>query len=194
MAWIRFPVPEFDSAALKKRAYDPSAPISGAEEARIVKAATAGDASVAGGYAVEPDAALLKRLNFKGEYRTMILCALPGPGAHLLARSYAWFNQRAFVLDRNAADAETLYCWHTPRPMNTRFGPETGITLDRAVVYILSGRILSDHTQGNRVMIDRDWSPGGGRAGFRIAAACDEGGGEDGADFRNSCFELSWDA
>jgi len=193
MAWIRFPVPAFDSGPLKKMAYEPPAPISGAEAARIVKAAEAGDSSVAGGYAVEPDAALLEKLDFRGDYRTMILCALPGPGARLLGRSYAWFNQRAFILDRNAADAEILYNWRTPRPMNTRFGPETGVILDRATICILSGRILADHTRGNRVMIDHDWSPGDGLAGFRIAAACDEGGGKEGGDdFRNACFELSW--
>ena len=194
MAWTRFPVPAFDPEALKKMAYNPPAPISAAEAARITKAAAAGDSSVAGGYAVEPNAALLERLNFRSPHRDMILCALPGPGAHLLGRSYAWFNQRAYILDRNAPDAETLYCWHTPRPMNTRFGPETGITLDRAMVYILSGRILSDHTRGNRVMIDRNWSPGAGRAGFRIIAACDEGSAGGNGDFHNSCFELSWPA
>jgi hypothetical protein len=188
MAWKRFSVPAFDYGPLKKMTYEPPAPISSVEAKRIAEAAAAGDKSVAGGYAVEPDAALLERLDFRGAHRDMILCALPGPGAHLLGRSQAWFNQRAFILDRNAPDAETLYCWRTPRPMNTRFGPETGVTLDRAVVYILSGRILSDHTRGNRVMIDRDWPPGAGGSGFRILAACDEGSD----DFHDSCFELSW--
>lgn len=190
MAWKRFPVPTFDHEPLKNMAYDPPAPIANEEAARIAEAASAGDRSVAGGYAVEPDSALLERLDFQGEHRSMILCALPGPGAHLLGRSYAWFNQRAFILDRNAQDAETVYRWHTPRPMNTRFGPETGVTLDHAAIYILSGRILGNHTRANRVMIDPNWSPAKGRMGFRVAAACDEGDDH----FHDSCFELSWPA
>ena len=72
--------------------------------------------------------------------------------------------------------------------MNTALGPEEGATLDRAAVYIVSGRMLSDHTRGNRVMIDQDWSPGEGRAGYRIIAACDEG--ED--NFHDACFEVTW--
>ncbi|MEM7224467.1 MAG: hypothetical protein AAF495_15925 [Pseudomonadota bacterium] len=188
MEWRRFPVTAFDHRVLKKRPYAQPTPISGEEEARIVEAAAGGDASVAGGYAVTPNGALLEALDFRGAHQDMVLCALPGPGAQLLGRSYAWFNQRAFILDRNASDAETLFNWRTPRPMNTLLGPETGVTLDRAVIYILSGRMLSDHTRGNRVMIDQDWSPGEGRAGFRVITACDEG--ED--NFHDSCFELSW--
>lgn len=190
MAWKRFPVPTFDHRSLKGMAYDPPAPISNAEATRVVEAAATGDRSVAGGYAVEADAALLERLDVRGDHRHMILCALPGPGAQLLGRSYAWFNQRAFILDRNAEDAEVLYCWRTPRPNNTRFGPETGVILDRAAIYILSGRIISEHTRGNRVMVDSTWTPGAGREGFRIVAASDE----DSNDFHDSCFELSWTA
>ncbi len=190
MAWRRFPVPEFDHRSLKGMTYIPPAPISKDEEARIVAAAIGGDASVAGAYAVAPDPALLERLSFGGDYRQMILCALPGPGAHLVARSMAWFNQRAHVLDRNAADAETLYVWRTPRTHNTRLGPDDGVTLDRAVVYLLSGRILEDCDRGNRLMIDSNWRPGAGKAGYRILAGCDKGGDN----FHDSCFMLSWEA
>lgn len=190
MAWKRFPVPPFDHRSLKELKYQAPEVISKDDEARIVAAAQTGDASVAGAYAVEPDPALLERLAFRGDYRQMMLCALPGPGAHLLGRSLAWFNQRAHVLDRNAADAEVLQTWRTPRTHNTRLGPEDGVTLDRAAVYILSGRILEDHDRGNRVMVDADWSPGDGKAGYRIVAGCDKGGDN----FHDSCFMLSWAA
>ena len=63
---------------------------------------------MAGGYAVEPDGALLESLSFGGEAPQMILCAVPGQNGHVLARSWAWFNQRAYLLDRNAPDAEVL--------------------------------------------------------------------------------------
>ena len=190
MAWKRFPVPAFDHGALKKMTYDPPSTVEGSEASRIVDAASSGDESVAGGYAVMADPALLESLSFKGDHRDMILCALPKAGTHLLARSYAWYNQRAFLLGSNEAGAETIHSWRTPRPMNTRFGPEEGVTLDRNAVFILSGRILSDHTRGNRVMIDNDWTPGEGRQGFRVIAACDEGEN----DFHDACFEFSWQA
>ena len=190
MAWKRFPVPEFEYRSLKAKAYSAPEQISAEEAARIVEGLAAGDRSLAGGYAVAPDAVLLEKLDFRGDHQTMVLCALPGPGAHLLGRSNAWFNQRAFILDRNAADAETLFTWRTPRPMNTRFGPEDGLNLETAPVYVLSGRIVADYTRGNRVMIDNDWAPGDGREGFRIIAACDEGAD----DFHDSCFEFSWQA
>ena len=190
MAWKRFPVPEFEYRSLKARPYSAPGPISAEEAARVVEGLAAGDRSLAGAYAVTPDPALLERLDFRGDFQTMVLCALPGSGAHLLGRSYAWFNQRAFIVDRNAADAEVLYNWRTPRPMNTRFGPEDGVTLETAPVYVLSGRIVADHTRGNRVMIDSDWAPGEGCEGFRILAACNEGAD----DFHDSCFEFSWQA
>jgi hypothetical protein len=190
MSWKRFPVPEFDHRPLKGLNYVAPTMISTADETRIVSAAESGDASVAGAYAVEPNSALLERLSFRGDFQQMILCALPGPGAHLLGRSLAWFNQRAYLLDSNAADAEVLHNWRTPRTHNTRLGPEDGITLDRMVIYILNGRILEDHDRGNRLMIDTDWNPGDGRSGYRIVCGCDKGGG----DFHDSCFMFSWAA
>ena len=72
--------------------------------------------------------------------------------------------------------------------MNTSLGPKEGVTLEHQVVYLLSGRIVSDYTRGNRIMLDHAWTPPAGRAGFRVIAACDEG--ED--DFHESCFEFSW--
>jgi len=190
MAWKRFPVPEFDYRPLKGLNAAPPEPIAPEEATRIAEAAAGGDASVAGGYAVAPDPKLLERLELRGDHRVMVLCALPGAGAHLLARSMAWYNQRALVVDGNGADAEILYNWRTPRTHNTRLGPEDGVTLDRAVLYLLSARIREDELRGNRILIDNDWTPGEGRAGFRVLAACDKG--ED--NFHDSYFELSWAA
>lgn len=186
-AWKRFPVPEFDYRSLKGLAYDPPAPIPADEADRIAAAARAGDRSVAGAYAVEPDAALLESLAFQGDPAQMILCAAPGDGARLLGRSNAWYNQRAYFLDRNAADAATLLEWRTPRPNNTRFGPEDGLAPPDAALYLLSGRILANHALSNRLMIQSGWS-GDGRSGFRVIAACDSGAN----DFHDSCFEFSW--
>ena len=190
MAWKRFHVPKFDHRPLKGLTYSAPPIIGRDEEARIAEAAAAGDASIAGAYGVEPDAALLERLAFQGDCKQMMMCALPTAGGHLLARSYAWFNQRAFVLDGNAPDASVLHEWHTPRPNNTRFGPEDGAPIERRVIYLLNGRILDDHTRGNRIMVDANWTPDDGAGGYRIIAACDPG--ED--NFHDSCFEVTWAA
>ncbi|MGI9388197.1 MAG: hypothetical protein ACR2OX_12280, partial [Methyloligellaceae bacterium] len=113
-AWKRFPVPEFDHRSLKGLTFTEPKTISPEEATRIAEAANSGDSSVVGAYAVEPNSELLERLEFRGDWRQMVLCALPGSGGHLLARSWAWNNQCAFVLDRNAVDADVLYKWRTP--------------------------------------------------------------------------------
>ena len=188
MAWKRFPVPTFDYAPLKGRAYERPATISSGEAQKIVAGAANGQADLAGGYFVEPDPALLGTLDYRGEFQDMAMCVLPDVGAKLVGNSYAWFNQRAFILDANSQDANTVFNWRTPRPMNTLLGPEEGVVLEHRIVFLLSGRIVSDYTRGNRVMIDDAWTPPEGRAGFRVIAACDDG--ED--NFHESCFEFSW--
>ncbi len=190
MEWRRFPVPEFDCKALRGLTYVPPGMIA-AEEARAIAAAAAdADDSAAGAYAVEPDPALLERLNFRGEHALIVLCAMPRRGAHLLARSRAWFNQRAFVLDDNTAQAAILYEWKTPRTFSTCLGPEHGVALERAAIWILTGRVIAEHTHANRVMFDTAWAPGNNRQGFRVIAASDVEAGQ----FHESCFELTWPA
>ena len=187
MGWKRFPVPEFDHNSLKGMNFDSPAPISAEEEKRVVEAAKASDSSVTGAYAVTPSPALLEHLSFEGDNRQMILCVLPEGGAHVLGRSMAWFNQRAYFLDSNTPDAKTILTWHTPRTHNTCLGPEDGIDLELPYFYLLSGRITEDSSIGNRVVIDADWKPDSGQ-GFRILCACDKGE----ANFHDSCFMVSW--
>lgn len=188
MGWLRFPVPEFDHRALKGLEFSPPPVLSREDEQKLLAACEAGDASVAGAYGVEPDAALLERLSLRGDHRQMMLCALPSRNATLVGRSMAWFNQRAHVLDRNHPDAKILHQWRTPRTHNTRLGPEDGVTIEMPVVYLLSGRILEDHDRGNRMMIDPNWQPPNGHAGYRVICGCDKGGDT----FHDSCFMFSW--
>ncbi len=188
MAWKRFPIPEFDHRPLRGLTYTPPVPISKTEEDSLVATALSGDESGVGAYAVEPNADLLEKLSFNGDHRQMIMCIVPAGDCRLLGRSMAWYNQRAYVLDGNSADAEIIHEWHTPRTHNTRLGPDDGVSLDRRVIYLLSGRILEDEDRGNRVMIDADWSPGDGRAGYRILAGCDKG--DD--NFHDTCLMISW--
>ena len=190
MEWKRFPVPEFDHKPLRGLTYEPPSPISATQAQEITTAAAQADASVAGAYAVEADPALLERLSFSGEHAIIMLCAMPRPDAHLLARSRAWFNQRAFILDGNTAQANILYEWSTPRTFNTCLGPQDGVTLDTAAIWILTGRIISDYTHANRVMVDTNWTPDNNLNGFRVIAASDVEAGQ----FHESCFELTWPA
>ncbi len=188
MDWKRFPVPEFDCSALKGLTFEPPDPISQTQALATAAQAASTDASLAGGYVVEPDTALLERLNFSGEHAVIVLCALPGSGAHLLARSRAWFNQQAFILDGNTVDAQILHDWRTPRTFNNRFGPDDGLELSCTSIWILTGRVTADHTHANRVMIDTGWIPDNNRKGFRVIAAGDTEQGR----FHDSCFELAW--
>ena len=188
MAWKRFPVPEFDHRSLRNLNYTPPNPISEKEEEALVISARAGDTSQFGAYAVMPNAELLKRLNFRGDVQQMILCILPSEESNLLGRSMAWFNQRAYILNGNSADAKVIYEWRTPRTHNTRLGPDNGVKLDDPVVYLLSARILEDENRGNRVMIDQNWTPENGRQGYRIIAGSDK----DETNFHDSCFMVSW--
>jgi hypothetical protein len=190
MGWKRFPVPEFDHGSLKGMDFVPPGPISSDEEQRIVKAAKAGDPSVAGAYAVTPDSGLLERLAFEGDAIQMILCSLPPGGAHVLGRSMAWFNQRAYFVDANTPDAEILMSWQTPRTHNTRLGPENGVDVEVPCFYLLSGRVTEDSTIGNRIMIESDWTPETGGSGYRIVCACNKGD----PNFHDSCFMVSWSA
>ena len=190
MEWKRFPIPEFDHRVLMGLTYEPPSPISADKAQEIASAAANGDASVAGGYIVEPDSALLERLNFRGEHSVIVLCAIPGADAHLLGRSRAWFNQNVTVLDGNHADATTLYDWHTPRTFNTILGPENGVSLEPGAVWILAGRVLGDHIRANKVMFDANWSSEDGRKGFRVITASDA----EPSQFHDSCFELTWAA
>ncbi|GAB4292208.1 MAG: hypothetical protein Kow0058_10860 [Roseovarius sp.] len=198
MGWQRFPVPHFDYRALKGLEHVAPQPVSAQREQELLEAARAGDPAALGAHAVQADARLLQRLSVSGEATQLILCVLPPAGGHVLGRSMAWYNQRAFFLDSNAPEADPFMTWRTPRTHNTRLGPEEGVDLARSHFYLLSGRITEGGTIGNRVMIDADWRPDadagaqqgeqGARGGCRILCACDRGE----PNFHDSCFMISW--
>ncbi len=188
MEWERFPIPEFDYAALATMAYQPPELTSKAEAMAAVSTSMDTGALKAGAFVCEPDTALVERFNFRGEYAAIVLCVVPKSGASVLARSRAWFKQRVIVLDANTADANILHEWKTLRPFNTRLGPDDGVRLDHTVIWLLIGRILCNHTRANRVMVDTTWKLGGDRMGFRILAANDT----EQHQFHESCIELSW--
>ena len=156
----RFPVPEFDRYALKD--LDWSSP-------KITDDAVAGDGY--GCVVVATDAAYCEKFNFQGEYLQVVGCTLPKQPVRISGNSFAWPIQRVVITDSLDADTcNVIADWKTPRPMNTRFGPDGGISVETEKVYLLIGHQFAEHWIGNRIMLDNDWS-GDSNHGFRILSS-----------------------
>lgn len=191
VAWKRFPVPEFDRDAFKDMAYEPPAVVAAADAEELVAKLRAGDESVCGGYVVMPDDALFARFAVEGDGRHALMCLLPDKPVHLLGRSWGWRIQRALIIDSlDAASAGVLHEWRTPRPMNTRLGPEDGVAADGGVVYVMTGNRCADHWIPNRSIIQNDWDPGDGKRGLRLLAASDD----ELDDFHDCYLAFTWAA
>ena len=191
VAWKRFPVPEFDHNEFKDKSYAAPTRLSLVEADALLAKFRMGGIELRGGHVVMPAEALFERFQVKGEYRHVVMCLLPPGPVHLLGRSWAWKIQRALILDSlDAGSAKVLHDWKTPRPINTRLGPDDGVTLSADVCYAISGNKYADHWLGNRSIIDTGWSPGAERQGFRIL-----GGGEpDMDDFHHTYLAFDWPA
>jgi hypothetical protein len=188
MAYVRFPIPEFDHREFKDMEWNPPAFLSDADIKRLIERQKAGDASAWGGYPVMPSEAFFDKFKIKGERRHAVLCVLPSKPVKLLGRSHAWFVQRAVVTDSlDPGSCKTVTDWHTPRPINTRLGPDNGITVAGGVLYALCCRSYGEHWTGNRTMIDNAWKKGGG---FRILSASVD----DINDFHEVYLSFEWSA
>ena len=183
MAFIRFKIPEFDRQALKGMDWQAPPPIGDEEAARLGEAAEAGDASAYGLYPVMPPDALFDHFSVRGEHRHAVMCVLPA-GSHVLGRSYAWGIQRALLTDGlDPASLNVLGDWITPRPMNTRLGPEDGMEVS-GVVYALCCNGIGDYWVGNRTILEN------GDGGARILSAHKD----DSADFHDCNLTFTWSA
>lgn len=190
VAWKRFPVPEFDADPFKDMTYEAPAPITPAEAAALGEKAASGDASAIGGHVVMPDEALFEKYDIKGDHRHAVFCALPSNAVQLLGRSWAWPIQRALILDSlDAASANVLYDWRTPRPMNTRLGPEDGVSVTGSCV-VITGNKYADHWISNRTIVENDWQPEDASNGFRILSGSDD----ELDDFHDSYLAFTWSA
>lgn len=181
----RFPIPEFDRDAFKNRAWSAPAWLDEAEQQRLRDAAKRGDAAACGAHAVKADAALAAKHRFEGPHLHAVLCVLPHAPVQLVGRSWAWPIQRALVLDAGDPAAPVLADWTTPRPMNTRLGPEAGLTLPGGPVLVLMGHRVGDRWMANRTLVTRD-GVGDGK-GFALISAC----GEDN-DFHACNLSFAW--
>jgi len=181
----RFPIPEFDRDQYKNRPWTSLSPISDEEQARLAASASEGKPGIFGAYAVKAPQALCDRFSLRGEHLQLVMCVLPKKKVHLLGRSWAWYIQRGLVIDSlDAAKAQVLADWKTPRPMNTRLGPDAGITIDGGVVYAFVGHRYADYWIANRTLTDAD----AGSQGFSILSATDD----DNNDFHACNLTFSW--
>ncbi len=183
----RFPIPEFDRDQFKNRAWTAPVLLDAAGQQRLKDAARRGEASAYGAHAVALDAALATRFKFEGAHLHAVLCVLPHAPVRMVGRSWAWWIQRALVLDSlDAAGALVIADWTTPRPMNTRLGPDEGIGLKGGPVYALFGHRYGDHWITNRTLA----APGGaaGAPGFSVLSAS----GDDNNDFHACNLAFAW--
>lgn len=184
MAYIRFKIPAFDRDALKDMNWQAPAFIGDDEIARLIAARNDGDASVYGVYPVMPSDALFDRFSIRGDNRHAVMCVLPDDGTQMVGRSFAWSIQRAVVTDSlDPASLNVVADWKTPRPMNTRLGPDDGIPVG-GVLYALCCNGIGDYWVGNRNILETN------EGGARILSSYVE----DSRDFHDCNLEFSWSA
>jgi len=170
-SYKRFPIPEFDHVALKDISWAPPKFLDPAEVQRLISSRLKGDLSSLGAYPVTPSDALCESLRLHGDHRHAVLCILPDRST-VMGRSNAWSIQQAWILSSlEAQSLNVIAQWKTPRPMNTRLGPENGIELSAQAVYVLTGHRYGDHWIGNRSIIQPEWRKEGASGGFAIVSA-----------------------
>lgn len=148
MAYRRFPIPEFNHKAF--RGLDWSQPDYVHEE--DIKKELA-EKDTFGIFPIKANPDILSRFSVQGEHAHALLCKVPN-GSRLIGRSYSWWLQRAIVTDSITSDEfKVLADWRTPRPMNTRLGPEDGIKINDKLLYVISCHGHSDHWVGNRTLV-----------------------------------------
>ena len=184
----RFPIPAFDHDELKSLDWTAPDLLDLGAAARIVEAAGNGDTSVYGAYPVAASDAFLDALSVRGDHRHAVLCVMPSTGVTMLGRSYAWKIQRAMAASTvDGPSTQFLLDWKTPRPMNTRFGPEDGVPSPASAMYLVLAHQYSDYWVANRTIADNAWAGFSGN-GFRVLSA-DSGEFDD---FHSSVVSFDW--
>ncbi len=183
----RFPVPEFDRDQYKNMEWSEPKYVSSEEQARLIAASKAGDKKAYGCYPVKADEAFYERFKLTGRHKHVLMCLIPKGAVKVVGRSWAWPIQRALVVDSlDAARAKVLQEWTTPRPMNTRLGPDEGTVLSAGPVYVVAGHRYSDHWIVNRTLVE-DKAPAGTQ-GFGMLSATED----ESHDFHACNLAFSW--
>lgn len=172
----RFPVPEFDRHSLKNLEWTPP------------EVQSPDGLSETGCFAVQGNDLFYEKFSFRGEHLLAVACKLPGSEVAVWGNSYAWPIHRVIITDSLDADSCTVLAdWTTPRPMNTRLGPDGGITIQSPEAYILIGHGIADHWIANRIILDNQWA-GSKENGFRILSSSEE----EINDFHDSVVYFEW--
>jgi hypothetical protein len=100
----------------------------------------------------------------------------------------SWPIQRALIVTSLDADRATVLAdWTTPRPMNTRLGPEQGIVVSGGEFYIVCAHGYGDHWIFNRTLIETALDATG-RSELHITSATEE----DNNDFHACNVTATW--
>ncbi len=169
----RFPIPAFDYQQFKNLDWKEPQYVNAKEQARLLDSAKSGDGGAFGGVPVQADAVFYERFKLRGEHRHAVMCLLPRREVKLIGRSHAWAIQQALIVDSlDAARSNVLYEWKTPRPMNTRLGPDTGVTVPGGTLYVICSHRYADYWIVNRTLVD---SKGfSGESGFGVLSASED--------------------
>ena len=183
----RFPVPSYSCEQYKNMEWDAPVLLSAEEQSRRIAAAEAGSADAWGCFAVDAPEAFYDRFKLRGAHRHVRMCVLPARDVTVVGRSHAWAIQQALLVDTlDAARCHVLHDWKTPRPMNTRLGPDNGVTLRGAVVYAVCAHRHGDHWIVNRTLTAR--ADGAEEGGVDLLSASDD----DVNDFHACNLSFRW--
>ena len=182
----RFPVPEFDRFRYKNLPWSAPALLDTVAARSGQRGADAERAPSA--VAVSLDDEFCARFRLEGPRRHAVMCLTPASGVSLVGHSYAWPIQRALIVTSlDAHKATVLADWTTPRPMNTRLGPEQGIVVSGGEFYIVCAHAYGDHWIFNRTLIETALDASD-RSELRVASATDE----DNNDFHACNVTATW--
>jgi hypothetical protein len=182
----RFPIPAFDYERHQNLEWAAPSLLSPGERDRLEQAARTGDASAYGSYPIAAGDDFYERFRLRGPNRHVRMCLLPQREVKLVGRSHAWFIQEALVVDSLDASCVVLHQWKTPRPMNTRLGPEEGVALPGGPVYVVCSHRYSDYWIVNRTTAGGPLTPDA--KGFSVLSTSDDGA----SDFHHCNLYFSW--
>ena len=158
----RFPVPEFDRHCLKN--LDWTAPDT---------KDSLDETNLGGLTALSAPESLFQHFGYQGDHLLAVGIKLPDQPVRISGNSFAWPIQRVVITDSlDVTGLNVLADWKTPRPMNTRLGPDEGIEITASEAYVLIGHQFADHWIASRVMLDNEWSGESGQ-GCRILSSCE---------------------
>lgn len=170
----RFPVPEFERLQYKNLNWSAPALLDDAASAQRRASHAADPRAAAGGVQVTVKDGFCERFKLQGAQRHAVMCLTPTGEVAVVGRSYAWPIQRALIVTSLDVDrAQVLAEWTTPRPMNTRLGPEHGIVVPGGEFYVICSHGYGDHFVFNRTLLLGPVAQAD-RSGFYIASSTED--------------------